>query len=295
MDREIWNHLIIFAEVSRQGSFTKASNELGVSPSAISHVIRKLEDKLDIRLLHRSTRSLSLTEEGARLLEKLGPSIVMLNETISSIQEAKEDVSGKIKLTSHRVGAEQTILSKLADFSSKYPHVNIELDINDGLIDFIAAGFDAGIRRGESLDQDMIAVPLDADDQLVYVASPQYLESNGVPQEPRDVLKHQTISYRFLSSGSLFLWPFHKAEEGFRIDPLSSLILNDADLLVKAALTGFGIACVTERQAAQYIQSGQLQKIFSDYRTHISRNYLYFSGRRHIPAALRVFIDFMKV
>lgn len=294
MDREIWSNLIIFAEVTRQGSFTKASTELGISPSAISHVIRKLEEKLDTRLLHRSTRSLSLTEEGARLLEKLNPSISVLDETINRFQELKTEVSGRIKITSHRVAAAQAILPKLTAFQAQYPQVSVELDINDGLIDFIAAGFDAGIRRGESLAQDMIAVPLDNDDQLIFVAAPDYLQQWGEPKSPDELSHHQTISYRYVTSGQLFPWPFNHAGETSTLAPNSKLVLNDTDLLVQAAVTGFGIACVTQQQASEYIQSGQLKAILSAYRTEVPRNYLYFSGRRHIPAALRAFIDFMK-
>ncbi|EAR10431.1 LysR family transcriptional regulator [Reinekea blandensis] len=295
MDRDVWSNLIIFAEVSRQGSFTKASNELGISPSAISHIIRKLEMKLDTRLLHRSTRSLSLTEQGARLLEKLDPSIHSLEETIDGFQDSKEEVSGRIKITSHRVGAEQGIFPKLAAFKTRYPEVSVELDINDGLIDFIAAGFDAGIRRGESLAQDMIAVPLDYDDQLIFVASSEYLQKYGAPQLPEDLTQHQTISFRYVTSGRLFPWPLSHAGETSTYVPSSKLVLNDTGLLVKAVLDGFGIGCVTQQQVVDYLKSGALIEVLSDYRTSIARNYLYFSGRRHVPTALRAFVDFMKV
>lgn len=295
MDREIWNNLIIFAEVSRQGSFTKASNALGISPSAISHVIRKLEEKLDTRLLHRSTRSLSLTEEGARLLEKLNPSISALDDTISGFHESRDEVSGRIKITSHRVAAEHTIFPRLTAFNAQYPQVNVELDINDGLIDFIAAGFDAGIRRGESLEQDMIAVPLDKDDQLILVASPEYLHAHGEPAFPDELAGHKTISYRFVTSGRLFPWPLNHDGETSTFSPNGQLVVNDTGLLVNAALAGLGIACITLQQAREYLASGSLKEILSAYRTDIVRNYLYFSGRRHVPAALRVFIDFMKV
>jgi len=295
MDREIWNNLIIFAEVSRQGSFTKASRELGISPSAISHVIRKLEAKLDTRLLHRSTRSLSLTQEGASLLDKLDPSIVTLDETINGLLECKDEVSGRIKITSHRVAAEHAIMPRMTAFRVAFPQVTVELDINDGLIDFIAAGFDAGIRRGESLEQDMIAVPLDNNDQLIFVASPQYLQNHGEPAHPEELSRHHTISYRYVTSGAVFPWPLNQGGETSAFSPNSNLVLNDTELLITAAVNGFGIACITRQQANEHLASGRLQEVLHTYCTEVARNYLYFSGRRHIPAALRVFIDFMKV
>lgn len=295
MKREIWSDLIVFAKACQYGSFTAASKELDISPSAVSHTIKKLEARLETRLLHRSTRSIAPTESGQKLLEQLEPAIQTINATIKTFDIDSMEPKGRIRITSHSVAAKYTLLFRLKEFMAQYPKIIIEIDIDDSLVDFISKGFDAGIRRYESVAPDMIAVQIDKPDQLVYVASPSYISHKGVPSSPEDLQNHCCITYRFKTSGSLFGWPFIKDGREYKIAPTPSLIVNDTDMLLNAALEGYGIACITKKQAQTALDNGDLCQIFNDQYTVLPANYLYFSGRDHLPHALRAFVDFLKV
>ena len=294
MQKEIWNGLLIFATASEAGSFTAASRQLGTTPSAVSHAIKKLEQQLETRLLHRSTRSIAATEAGLRLLAELAPTLKTLNQTIDSIGEHGDQVSGRIRLTCHRVAAQYSLMPRIADFMQAYPGVFVDIDINDRLVDFIAEGFDAGVRRNEALSPDMIAVRIDQPTKLHYVASPTYLANFGTPENPQALNRHRCIGYRFLSASTLFPWTFVNGTEEYSVNPQFHLILNDAELLLHAALNHCGIVCLVEEQALPWLKNGQLVEVFENSTPTLQANYLYFSGRDLVPSALRAFIDFMK-
>ena len=295
MQREIWSDLIVFAKVCQYGGFTAASKELNISPSAVSHSIKKLEARLKTRLLHRSTRSVAPTESGQKLLAELEPAINTLDTTITAFNSENLQPTGRIRITSHKVAAKYTLLPRLKIFLAQHPNITVEIDINDGLIDFISEGFDAGIRRSESLSLDMIAVQIDEPDQLIYVASPSYVDNMGLPSSPRELGNHSCIAYRFKTSGALSSWPFNENGREYKVVTKPTLIVNDIDSLVDAAVEGCGIACITKRQAQTALDNGNLCQVFADQSTFIPANFIYFSGRRHLPQALRAFVDFLKI
>lgn len=295
MKREIWSDLIVFAKVCQYGGFTAASKELNISPSAVSHTIKKLEARLETRLLHRSTRSIAPTEAGQKLLAELKPAITSLDTTIDTFNGEGLQPAGRIRITSHKVAATYALLPRLKDFLSQYPLITVEVDINDGLIDFISEGFDAGIRRYESVASDMIAVQIDRPDELIYVAAPAYISSNGMPSAPIDLHNHSCITYRFKTSGALFSWPFTDNGREYKIVTTPTIIVNNTDMLLEAALDGYGITCVTMSQARTALDNGELCRLFTDQSTVIPANFIYFSGRNHVPHTLRAFIDFLKV
>lgn len=295
MERETWNDLIVFATVCEQGSFTAASITLEISPSAVSHIVKKLERRLAVRLLHRSTRSVSPTEAGKRVLADLQPAILNLNETLQLIDTEQKDISGTVKITTHRTAALYTLLPRLAEFKNAYPQVKPEIHIDDSLVDFIKSGFDAGIRRSESLSPDAIAVQIDKPVRLAYVAAPSYIDNVSPIKNVEDLLHQTCINYRYSSSKKIFPWPFILDEESIEVTVPSDIVFNDTDLLLQAAVQGCGVACVTEDQAKEEIYNGRLKRIFEEFSPLLPPNYIYYMGNKNVPAALRAFIDFYRV
>ncbi|WP_346839722.1 LysR family transcriptional regulator [Microbulbifer sp. SAOS-129_SWC] len=294
MKKEIWNGLLVFAAACEAGSFAAASRQLGTTPSAVSHAVKKLEKQLETRLLHRSTRSIAATEAGLKLLSELAPTLKTLNQTIDSIGEHTNEVSGRIRITCHHIAAKYSLIPRMSDFMQAYPNVFVDLDMNDRLVDFIAEGFDAGIRPSEKLSPDMIAVRIDQPKKLYYVASPTYLANFGTPENPRALNQHRCIGYRFISANTLYPWTFVNSTEEYSVNPKFHLVLNDAELLLQAALNDCGIVCLVEEQVIPWLQNGQLVEVFENSAPTLPANYLYFSGRDLVPTALRAFIDFMK-
>lgn len=295
MKRETWNDLIALAAVAEAGSFTAAARTLGISPSAVSHIVRGLEERLGIRLLHRSTRSVAPTEAGTKLLSTLSPALAGLDAVLDTLGETKDRPAGRVRITSHRIAAQYTLLPKMPTFGKNFPDIVVEVSVDDSLVDFISAGYDAGIRPSEVLDPDMIAVRIDDGAKLAYVAAPAYLSAAGTPDAPGDLLHHRCVNYRFDRSCELYRWPFDIGGEQVLVDVPSHLVLNDSNLLLSAALEGLGIACVTEDQAIDHIAAGQLIRLFEDQSPRLPANYLYYSGRRHVPAPLRVLIESLRV
>lgn len=295
MDRETWADAAVFAAIAEAGSFTRAGTRLGVSASALSHRMRALETRLGVRLLNRTTRSVKPTEAGERLLASLRPAIRDLDEALIALGADRERPAGRVRVTTHRSAAFDLILPKLSAFAETYPDIRLEVVIDDGLADIVAQGFDAGIRRRPSLEQDMISVRLDDGVPLRLVASPAYLASFGTPDTPRDVLGHRCLSYRLPTAGSLYPWTFERAGESLSIEPPQSFLTNDIEVLSDATRSGLGLAWITAAQAAPHLASGALVSVLEDWCPVLPPNYLYYAGRRHLPAPLRAFIDAMKV
>lgn len=295
MDRETWADAAVFAAIAEAGSFTRAGTRLGVSASALSHRMRALETRLGVRLLNRTTRSVKPTEAGERLLASLRPAIRDLDEALIALSADRERPAGRVRVTTHRSAAFDLILPKLSAFAETYPDIRLEVVIDDGLADIVAQGFDAGIRRRPSLEQDMISVRLDDGVPLRLVASPAYLASFGTPDTPRDVQGHRCLSYRLPTAGSLYPWTFERAGESLSIEPPQSFLTNDIEVLSDAARSGLGLAWITAAQAAPHLASGALVSVLEDWCPVLAPNYLYYAGRRHLPAPLRAFIDAMKV
>lgn len=295
MQRETWNDLAVFVAVRDGGSFTRAAAALGVSPSAVSHAVRGLETRLGVRLLNRTTRSVAPTPAGEQLLAVLRPAVASLEETVAALEHHRDRPAGRVRISAHRTAALYAIMPRLAGFAERYPDITLEIVADDGLVDIVAGRFDAGIRRGEVLAPDMISVRLDAGVRLAYVAAPAYLAQAGTPSVPADLLQHRCINYRFASSGQIHRWAFDRNGEELFVDAPGTLVLNDTDLLLEAALSGYGIACVTTDQAAAHMATGRLFGVLGAWSPTLPANHLYYPGRRNVPAALRAFIDSVRV
>lgn len=294
MDRETWADIAIFAGIAEAGSFTRAGVRFGVSASALSHRMRGMEARLGVRLLNRTTRSVKPTEAGERLLASLRPAIREVDEAMTALGAERDRPAGRVRITTHRSAAFDLILPRLDGFARDYPDIRVEVVVDDGLADIVAQGFDAGIRRRPSLEQDMISVRLDDGVPLRLVASPGYLAAFGTPHRPQDILAHRCLSYRRPTAGSLYPWTFERDGETFSLEPPQSFLTNDIEVLCDMARAGLGLAWITAVQAAPHLASGSLVSVLEDWAPHLPPNYLYYAGRRHLPPALRVFIDAMK-
>jgi DNA-binding transcriptional LysR family regulator len=294
MDRETWNDLAVFAAIVEAGGFTKAGGGLGVSASALSHRIRAMEARMGVRLLNRTTRSVAPTEAGERLLASLRPAIAEVDAALIALNTDRARPAGRVRITAHRSAAFRLVLPRLSAFAAAYPEVTVELVVDDGLVDIVREGFDAGIRRLPSLEQDMVSVRLDDGVPLAMVASPDYLRVFGVPDTPQDLQRHRCLNYRLPTAGSLYRWTFERDGQTTTMDVAGDFITNDIDMLCEGAVAGLGIACVIETQAAPGLASGSLVRVLDDWRPTLPPNYLYYAGRRNLPPALRVFIDAMK-
>jgi DNA-binding transcriptional LysR family regulator len=294
MRRETWNDLAVLAAVAEAGSFAGAGRALGVSPSAVSHALRGLEDRLGTRLLNRSTRSVAPTQAGERLLAALRPAVASVEEAVSTLEQRRGRPAGRIRVTAHRSAALFTVLPRLPAFTRAYPEVEVELWIEEGLVDIVAAGFDAGIRMANVLQPDMISVRIDDGVDDVYVASPAYPAEAGTPRVPLDLLEHRCINYRLASSRALVRWPFERAGEEVLVDVPGQLVFNDMEAGLRAALAGCRIAMTIKEQARPYLASGELVALLVDWTRAEKPNFLYYAGRRNVPPALRAFIDAMR-
>lgn len=294
MDRDTWNDLAVLAAIVDAGGFTKAGASLGVTASALSHRIRLMEARMGVRLLNRTTRSVAPTEAGERLMASLRPAMVDVDAALAALHSERATPAGRVRISAHRSAAFGLVLPRLGRFKDAYPDVTVELVIDDGLVDIVRGGFDAGIRRLPSLEQDMVSVRLDDGVMLTMVASPGYLRASGTPETPHDLQHHRCLNYRLPTAGSIYRWTFERDGLTTTMDTPGAFITNDIDMLCEGALAGLGVACVIETQAAPYLASGSLVSVLDGWRPLLPPNYLYYAGRRNLPPALRVFIDAMK-
>lgn len=296
MRRETWNDLAVLAAVAEAGSFTGAGRALGVSPSAISHALRGLEERLGMRLLNRSTRSVAPTQAGEQLLAALRPAVASVEEAVATLEQQRSRPAGRVRITAHRSAVLFTLLPRLPEFTRAYPEIEVEIWIEEGLVDIVAAGFDAGIRKSNVLRPDMISVRIDNGNGngLTYVASPGYLAEAGTPRVPMDLLEHRCINHRLTSSKVFYPWRFERAGERLLVDVPGQLVFNDTEASLRAALAGCGIAVTIEEQARPYLTSGELVAVLPDWTPSEEPNFLYYAGRRNVPPALRAFIDAMR-
>lgn len=283
-----------FAGVAELRNFRKAAALRGVSASSLSEAVRRLEAKLDTRLLNRTTRSVTPTDAGQRLLERLAP---MLSDIAGAMEEAKSsDTSpaGRLRLNVPSVVAREILPPIVIPFLKAYPGILLEIEGRDTFMDVFAAGFDAGIRYDESLELDMIAIPIGPRTQrFCAAASPDYLARRGVPRHPRDLTGHAGIRHRF-ESGRLSSWEFERDGDVIRVNPPETLIANTIELELAAARGGLGIIATFEDFIRPHIKSGELVEVLADWQQPFSGPYLYYPSRRHMPAPLRAFVDWVK-
>ena len=287
------SELDAFAAVARHRSFRKAADERGVSASALSHAMRALEARLGIRLLNRTTRSVTPTEAGQQLLATLVPTLQQVADTLAQLTSMQEVPAGKLRLNMARPAARIVFAKVLAPFVARYPRIQLDLITDDGLTDIVNGGFDAGVRFGESLAGDMIAVPVGAPQSFVTVAADAYLAAKGVAHAPRDLLDHACIGRRF-PSGKLYAWEYQADGQPIRLSVTGPLILEDDGLMIQAAKDGAGIAYVYEELARDDIRNGHLREILQEWKAPPSRFFLYYSSRRHVPPALKALIEFIR-
>ena len=287
------NELTAFAAVARLRSFRKAAVERGVSASALSHALRALEERLGVRLLNRTTRSVTPTEAGRQLLARLEPAMREITDALLDLSTLQQEPAGKLRLNVPRPAARLLLAPMLARFVARYPRVQVELVTDDGMIDIVRDGFDAGIRFGEHVAADMIAVPVGAPQPFVVVASPAYLAARGVPASPRALLEHACIGRRF-PSGRQYAWEFGPAGEGVSIAVDGPLVFDDDELMLRAARDGAGVAYVYEADARADIAAGRLVCVLERCLPPAPRYFLYYPGRRQMPPMLRAFVDMVR-
>lgn len=283
--------LAAFACIAREGSFRRAAARLNLKPTTLSHTMRALETRLGVRLLNRTTRSISLTEAGRQLCDALEPALHDIETAVETVNRFRERPAGQLRISVPRSAAEHLILPLFRRFSTQYPDITLEVSANNGFVDIVREGFDAGIRLGESLAPGMIAVRITPDMRRAVVGSPGYFARHPAPQTPHDLAGHCCIGYRKIGSGELHRWAFAKGGEHLNVAVRGNLILDDASLMLIAATQGAGLAYSEESHAAPLIASGQLIRVLEDWCPPFAGFYLYYPGRRQVSAALRALIN----
>lgn len=281
-----------FARVAHHASFTRAAAELGVSPSALSQTVRTLEGRLGVRLLDRSTRRVGVTEIGQRFLADARLGLSALETAIDVVNESRERPVGLLRLNLSRTAAEILVLPHLIEFNEAFPDITLEMHCDNALLDLVGNGFDAGIRLGENLAQDVVAVPLGGRRRIATVAAPRYLEGRTPPRTPEDLKAHRCINVRL--GGSIYRWEFSHKGRDFDIETTGPLLTNDGDVLLAAVRAGAGIACAFEAQVQDDIAAGRLVPLLKAWWPTFPGFYLYYPSRIHVSRKLRVFIDFMQ-
>lgn len=288
------NDLAAFAQVAREKSFTKAAAQLGVSPSALSQTIRQLEETLGLRLLMRTTRSVSATEAGQRLMATVLPRFDEIRAELAQLSAFRDRPAGTVRITASEYAAERVLWPKLVSVLRDYPEINLELSIDHGFRDIAAEGFDAGVRLGESVEKDMVAVRIAPDGRLVAVATPAYLAANPAPQTPKDLTVHRCINLRMVSSGALYAWEFQNGPDALRVKVEGQVTFNSVNACLQAALDGFGLGFLPEDSVRPHLASGALQLVLDDWSQPISGLHLYYPSRRQTSPAFQIIIDALR-
>ena len=293
MRRNDFADLTAFVSVATHLSFRAAAVQLGVSPSALSHAVRQLEERLGTRLLHRSTRSVSPTDAGHRLLERLRPAMDEVATALEDLKREQHRPSGRLRIHATHMAAITVIAPIWNRFLSAYPEVEIELQVHQAPVDIVAKGFDAGVGPRYRAAADMIVVRVMGPTKMAVVGAPAYLAERSPPRTPDELASHSCIQFR-RADGGLFEWSFERDGESRSISVEGRLTVNSADLAVRAAVDALGLAYVIEPAAEAYLASGQLVRVLTDWSPAFQGLFLYYPGRRQIPAALRAFIDMIR-
>jgi DNA-binding transcriptional LysR family regulator len=294
MDREELGDLAAFLAVAEERSFTKGAARLGTSQSALSHTIRRLEARLGIRLLSRTTRSVALTEAGDRLLETLRPAFDSIDSRLSALSELREKPAGTIRITTGDHAVETILWPALSQFLPKYPDIKVEVTIDYGLTDIVAERFDAGIRFGEQVAKDMIAVPIGPDMRMATVGAPSYFANHPKPKTPHDLTAHTCINLRLPTYGGLYAWEFEKGGRKLNVRVEGQLVLNSVGLICLAAEAGQGLAHVPEDRVKAKIDSGRLIRVLGDWCPPFAGYHLYYPSRRQSTPALSLLVDALR-
>ncbi|WP_026792227.1 LysR family transcriptional regulator [Pleomorphomonas oryzae] len=290
----ILSDLVAFLAVARERSFTRAAAQLGVSQSALSHTIRGLEERLGIRLLTRTTRAVAPTEAGERLLNSIGPRLDEIDSELAAVTALSGKPAGTVRITTGEHAATTILWPKLREVLPDYPDITVEVIVDYGLTDIVAERYDAGIRLGEHLAKDMIAVRIGPELRLIVVGSPAYFASHPAPATPHDLVAHRCINTRLPTYGGLYAWEFEKDGQELKVRGEGQLVFNSTPQGLQAALDGFGLAFVMEDTARALIEAGRLVQVLDDWCTPFSGYHFYYPSRRQASPALRVLAEALR-
>lgn len=288
------NDLLYFVTVAREGSFTRAASLLGITQSALSQSISGLEARLEIRLLTRTMRSVSPTVAGERLLNAIGHRFDETDAELDELTEMRDKPAGTVRITCGEHILRTTLLPKVTPLLLKYPDIKIEFDVSYGFQDIVAARFDAGVRLGDTIDKDMIAVPIGPSQRIAIAASPAYFKTHPVPMTPHDLLKHNCINMRMQTAGGIYTWDFDNGNQPLSVRVDGQLIFNTSPSIVDAALAGLGIASLPEKEFTPHLEQGQLVRVLEDWCPPFPGYYLYYPSRRQPSAAFSLVLKALR-
>ncbi|MGM4925570.1 LysR family transcriptional regulator [Tardiphaga sp. 804_B3_N1_9] len=294
MARQTIDDLLAFFAVAKEASFTRAAAKLGVSQSALSHTIRGLEERLGLRLLTRTTRSVAPTEAGERLIRTIGPKLEEIDAELTAVTELREKPAGTIRITTGEHSAETIIWPALAKLLPRYPDIKAELVVDYGLIDIVAERYDAGVRLGEQVAKDMIAVRIGPDFRMVVVGAPSYFAKRPLPKRPQDLTAHDCINIRLPTMGGLYAWEFEKRGRALKVRVDGQIVFNNMSLRHKAVLNGLGLAYLPEDRVREHIASGRLVQVLDDWCQPFSGYHLYYPSRRQPTSAFAALVEALR-
>ncbi|ECF1701764.1 LysR family transcriptional regulator [Salmonella enterica subsp. enterica] len=295
MARRNLNDLLSFVTVAREGSFTRAAAQLGVTQPALSQAISGLEERMQIRLLTRTTRSVSVTAAGERLLQSVGHRIDEIEAELDMLTALRDKPAGTVRITCGPNVLKTTLLPKLTPLLREYPDIHIEFDANHGFRDIVADRFDAGVRLGDTIDKDMIAVPIGPKLRMAAVASPEYFTRCAAPQTPRDLMQHCCINERMVQSGKIYAWEFEQENGKFHVRVEGQLTFNTSEHVVDAALAGLGIAFLPEEEFGTHLQEGKLIRVLEEWCRPFPGYYLYYPSRKQPSPAFSLVVDALRI
>ncbi|MGV6475941.1 LysR family transcriptional regulator [Azotobacter vinelandii] len=294
MSGENFRDILAFLAVARERSFTRAAAQLGVSQSALSHTIRALETRLGLRLLTRTTRSVSPTEAGERLIQRVAPRFEAITEELVAFEELRDKPAGTVRITASDFAANTILWPKLSKLQPKYPDVKIEVAIEPGLTDIVAERFDAGVRFGDQISKDMTAVRISPDIRMVIVGAPSYLEKHPPPKAPSDLTEHECINMRFSMRGGVYAWELKKGKRNLQVRVEGSWTFNCIYPVIEAALAGFGLAYMPEELARAHIKGGRLLPVLKDWCPTFPGLHIFFASRRQSSPALSLIVEALR-
>jgi DNA-binding transcriptional LysR family regulator len=286
--------LSMFLTVAEELSFTKAAKRLGITPSAVSHAMRELEEEIGVRLLSRTTRSVAPTVPGEHLLRRVQPAFTEIREAVGQVSRSRNKPAGRVRLLAPRLAVKTVLAPTIGRFVRDYPDITLEVTTDDSRMDIVAGGFDAGIHFGEYIEKDMIAVRVSPDQRPAIVGSPSYFESHAKPRSPRDLIRHRCINFRHGSAG-VYRWEFEKGRKSLSVAVNGPLIVDDLELVISAAVDGIGLAYMSEEHGAEQLASGALVKVLEDWCQPYPGFFLYYPSRRNQPAALAALINTLRI
>jgi DNA-binding transcriptional LysR family regulator len=291
MPRPPINDLLALRAIAQDRSFTRAAAQLGVSPSALSHAIRGLEERVGVRLLTRTTRSVAPTEAGERLLEAIAPHLDGIQTELAALGALRDKPAGTIRITTGIDAAQAILWPALATLLPAYPEIEVELAVQSGFVDIVAERFDAGVRLGETIEQDMVAVRIGPDLRMAAVAAPVYFADRAAPETPSDLAGHLCINLRFPTYGGLYAWEFEQGGRALNVRVEGQVIVNEISLARQAARDGAGLAYLPEHYVAEDIAAGRLLRVLEDWCPPFAGYHLYYASRRHVTPALALLVE----